>query len=544
MFFGNFGERFPYTNFHDLNLDWIIQMVKSGNIDIEEIKYGLPKMVYDSVTKYFDEHPPVAVQNNSLDTLKLKHTSIPFYNVADFGIYPDSGDVYRQLHAFFKDVVYETGGLVYFPKGKYTISFTVFIPENTTIFGDGDQTEIYFDETDNAFGVALCNAGSNVKICNMKVSQLDTGVFHSGSQNGCIGLGDISKFQCQEPAYSHNFIRNSYTHDLTAENISFTGKYAIQCEPVTGSKVENVTYRNLISQGTISVQTPNGADVNNVVIENCTCDLLRLLLGDGANNINVRNVIANGVNVFNGNPQPVKLSNILNTAIPQNNDYDEPEGKNKITGNTIFTDCYFTEDNTTVYGIKEATGIHYFERCTFNFPNCRVWTRLAPILADNNYAVINNCILINSDEGSTSVICGYGMNNKYSGLIKGWLAGDAYLHRNIGWEISSTDKNSITLSGNNLHIQFTTPIESTTIFTFPSTLTIPVDAINSDTPIYVTLFNYQTSDIKYTWAHFENNTLVLKEPNIDISAYNRALVDSNIILTRPLNPSELSTMFQ
>ena len=33
-----FGENFPYTNFHDLNLDWIIKAFKEGQISIEEAK--------------------------------------------------------------------------------------------------------------------------------------------------------------------------------------------------------------------------------------------------------------------------------------------------------------------------------------------------------------------------------------------------------------------------------------------------------------------------------------------------------------------------
>lgn len=41
---GTFGERFPYVNFHDLNLDWILQTIKklkedeeAQNLSIEEI---------------------------------------------------------------------------------------------------------------------------------------------------------------------------------------------------------------------------------------------------------------------------------------------------------------------------------------------------------------------------------------------------------------------------------------------------------------------------------------------------------------------------
>lgn len=31
-------EQFPYTNFHELNLDWIIKQIKENNIKIDELE--------------------------------------------------------------------------------------------------------------------------------------------------------------------------------------------------------------------------------------------------------------------------------------------------------------------------------------------------------------------------------------------------------------------------------------------------------------------------------------------------------------------------
>ena len=49
MAIGNFGETFPYTNFHDLNLDWVIKMIKETNDKLdtyiaqsESIKFADP----------------------------------------------------------------------------------------------------------------------------------------------------------------------------------------------------------------------------------------------------------------------------------------------------------------------------------------------------------------------------------------------------------------------------------------------------------------------------------------------------------------------
>ena len=44
---GLFGERFPYTNTHDLNLDWIIQQIKENGVDIEQFRTQLTQMGVD-----------------------------------------------------------------------------------------------------------------------------------------------------------------------------------------------------------------------------------------------------------------------------------------------------------------------------------------------------------------------------------------------------------------------------------------------------------------------------------------------------------------
>ena len=44
---GAFGENFPYTNFHDLNLDWIIKEIKENRKTIDDFKTELEQMQVD-----------------------------------------------------------------------------------------------------------------------------------------------------------------------------------------------------------------------------------------------------------------------------------------------------------------------------------------------------------------------------------------------------------------------------------------------------------------------------------------------------------------
>lgn len=59
---GSFGERFPYSNFHDLNLDWILQVIKklqedeeTQNLSIEEIRQRLAP-IEDWIENYSTEY--------------------------------------------------------------------------------------------------------------------------------------------------------------------------------------------------------------------------------------------------------------------------------------------------------------------------------------------------------------------------------------------------------------------------------------------------------------------------------------------------------
>lgn len=73
---GAFGENFPYTNFHDLNLDWIIKEIKESRANIEDFQTELEAMgvSIDEFREYIDnvdekiqrkitEEVPVAIQN-------------------------------------------------------------------------------------------------------------------------------------------------------------------------------------------------------------------------------------------------------------------------------------------------------------------------------------------------------------------------------------------------------------------------------------------------------------------------------------------------
>jgi len=49
-------EQFPYTNFHELNLDWIIKQMKDVLGSVEELSAKLDSELEQTILEYLNEH--------------------------------------------------------------------------------------------------------------------------------------------------------------------------------------------------------------------------------------------------------------------------------------------------------------------------------------------------------------------------------------------------------------------------------------------------------------------------------------------------------
>lgn len=73
MYFGGFGELFPYTNFHDMNMDWILQVIKEisekiDNITVNKITIADP-LNWD-ITKQYQAYTVVMDNGNAYLSMK------------------------------------------------------------------------------------------------------------------------------------------------------------------------------------------------------------------------------------------------------------------------------------------------------------------------------------------------------------------------------------------------------------------------------------------------------------------------------------------
>lgn len=541
-------RNFPYSNFHDLNLDWIIRTIKDLVTDWDDFTEKWIDDLYDTINEWITAHPEyvTTVVDHSLTSSKFSD-KIPFYNVADYGITPNTGDIYDSLYDLFADHVYNTGGVVFFPKGNYTISDTIFIPENTIVIGEGKETEIYFDETYLYFGTGLSNAGSNITISNMKFSQKSQGVFGSGSQPGSIGFSDWHKDMARKGKHANISLRNE-VKNLCAENLYFDGIYALQTENSDDYKISNVIYKNIYAPVSCISVMGSTKGIYNIKVDNIECDLFRIdvNIANGiiedyiGNNITCQKIYINHHNldgkiIINNLVQTGKIR--MNTLISTFNAI--------INGNVTFNNCKFVSTNDETYGFSMLNGIRTFNNCEFFMSN-QVLARNASLSDTTNYEIMNNNIIHNKEDSERSFLIGYGKNNivDYPDRIYKDLWGDMHYEKVHGFFDATNDVTSLIPS--KLHI-VNDRIRITGYHTMSNVnLILPVKTVFETLPIEVTnipiimwnVSNRADTEIN-TFAKIESRYLKVQEPDLNATAYNRIIYNADLIVTRTPTPTEI-----
>lgn len=107
MNIGAFGEEFPYTNFHDLNLDWILRMIKTLNTKFDEaisakIKFADP--VEWDITKQYEQLTIVLYDNKAYLSMKPVPSGVDISNSEYWQIIFDMSELYAMIDALQQDV--------------------------------------------------------------------------------------------------------------------------------------------------------------------------------------------------------------------------------------------------------------------------------------------------------------------------------------------------------------------------------------------------------------------------------------------------------
>lgn len=259
-----------------------LEIVKNG-MDYYTAKIPVPTGVDISNTTYWVLTGNYNGAINSIwDAIhKIQADFSNIYNVADYGILPGN-NVYDKLYDLIHDVVHPAGGgIIYFPKGRYTIDYSIFIPDNITILGDGDESEIFFDLTDTWFGCAICTAGSNIRIENIQINIDDNSPYNvRGALPNTIGISDIDYDAMVGGKRAHEEPRKSGNRNIYIRNVSaLSSNYGVQIQPKS-HRVGNIFIENfIIPTGMFSIAPNEDASIDNLVYntfcKNIICDTFR-----------------------------------------------------------------------------------------------------------------------------------------------------------------------------------------------------------------------------------------------------------------------------
>ena len=104
---GAFGERFPYTNFHDLNLDWIIKEIKQLIADEEQQNNNITELKAQVATleEWINNYDPGFIQTTVREYLESILATMIFVEISDAGYF-----VYHIPNGW-EEITFHTTGL-------------------------------------------------------------------------------------------------------------------------------------------------------------------------------------------------------------------------------------------------------------------------------------------------------------------------------------------------------------------------------------------------------------------------------------------------
>ena len=177
-----FEHEYPYSNFHEINLDWFLRKFKTLVSDWENF--------YNTITAEWD-----ATKHDWMDLFNFVHDYFDNLDVqreVDHKINEmlesgELGELLANLSSYRKNVIYagvdntgetdasETlnrlfaqGGCFYLPSGTYLLEHQLLIPSNVDIKGDGDTTVLIASPNLDAVYHTICSANAeniNARLC-------------------------------------------------------------------------------------------------------------------------------------------------------------------------------------------------------------------------------------------------------------------------------------------------------------------------------------------------------------------------------------------
>ena len=306
--------QFPYTNYHELNLDWLIRQMK-------QLQSQVSTMAVDHRT--FDNMAALIADNTvgpgSVVYIDGYYTSNDggdgFWHIDEtdtgLGVQLDSGLYANPIICWcynLKQLGAHADGLtsdldiiqglitkihngivpnrpIFAPAGRYAVNDCIVIPSNIWLFGDGPSTYFYLNRSANWSGQVIGVCGSNVTLENFSGGYLggaEAQIYFTQGQEGFIGISPST----YEGWLNHETVLENHKN-ITCRDIWTDCQYCIQTENTdAGSLIENVLYENIHAPNSlVSVQAKAEHSIKNVTMKNIEAAVIRLGQGNTIDNL-------------------------------------------------------------------------------------------------------------------------------------------------------------------------------------------------------------------------------------------------------------------
>ena len=306
--------QFPYTNYHELNLDWIIRQMKQLQSQVSTMAVdhrtfdNMAALLTDSTVGpgsvvYIDGYYTANDGGDGfwhidetdgglgvqLDSGLYANPIICWcYNLKQLGAHADGltsdFDIIQGLISKIHNGVVPNRP-VFAPAGRYAVNDCIVIPSNIWLFGDGPSTYFYLNRSATWLGGVIGVCGSNVTLENFSGGYLggaEAQIYFTQGQQGFIGIGPGT----YEGWLNHEQVVEEHKN-ITIRDIWTDCQYCLQTENTdAGSGIENVLYENIHAPNSlVSVQGKTPHSIRNVTMKNIEAAVIRLGQGNTVDNL-------------------------------------------------------------------------------------------------------------------------------------------------------------------------------------------------------------------------------------------------------------------
>lgn len=239
-------NKYPYTDFHELNLDWILEKIGKLEFTMKNFIVDTKKIIVDTVNQWLDDHPEATttVQDGSLTIEKFVSGALEYVTPSMYGAVGDGiTDDYSALKKMF-----DTGLPVLMPDQTFCTSEEL-IYDGYNIKSSGTIKSI------NALERVLRCTSDNINIDGLKIDC---------NNLSAIGIYCIGTNICNIQNCEIKNTENATIGRLACAGIYTTGYYETY---ISNNRIENINRTN-IDSGVISSCGINCTSDGNVTVIN------------------------------------------------------------------------------------------------------------------------------------------------------------------------------------------------------------------------------------------------------------------------------------